>query len=258
MSVVGQTTSSNTGLTEISDAAQRLPQGGKETAARCNPATFISLGKGRCPGEQDTKTYLPVLPMALTAATAAVAHGTSGPALPRKHRGSGQGAGREPRRGSSTGWPGAPGGDQRTLPNGQACAKFPRSSSPRSAHAGMKEHESKGQQAPVRSRNRRWEQLAKPPRSTSRPQEGLRGPAAQGWEQRCLNPQHLHQRLPISGCPAETPFCSQALTLAPAQSRATGLTKRVVCPLPTGGRREAFLPAIRARWFGEGLPSLSS
>lgn len=84
-------TSSNTDLTEISDAAQRLPQGGKETAGRYNPATFISLGKGRCPAKQDNKTYLPALPMALTMAAAAVARGTSGPALPRRRRGSRQG-----------------------------------------------------------------------------------------------------------------------------------------------------------------------
>ena len=186
------------------------------------------------------QNLLAVLPMALTAATAAVARGTSGPALPRRHRGSGQGAGREPRRGSSTGWPWAPGGGQRTLPNGQACAKFPRSSSPRSAHAGMKEHESKGQQAPVRSRNRRWEQLAKPPRSTSRPQEGLRGPAAQGWEQRCLNPQHLHQRLPISGCPAETPFCSQALTLRASPVKSHRINEESGVPPPHGGTQRGI------------------
>lgn len=66
--VLGQMTSSNTGLIEISGGAQMLPQRQKETAGRCNPATFSSLGKGRCPAKQVNKTHSRVLPMALSAA----------------------------------------------------------------------------------------------------------------------------------------------------------------------------------------------
>lgn len=79
--VLGQMTSSNTGLIEISDGAQRLPQRGKETAGRYNPATFSSLGKGRCPVKQVNKIHLRVLPKALSAAAIPGAHGISHPAL---------------------------------------------------------------------------------------------------------------------------------------------------------------------------------
>lgn len=110
-----------------------------------------------------------------------------------------------------------------------ACTEFPCPS----VRTGTKERDSRGRQAPGCPGNPRWEQLAKLPRRHGRPWEGLRGPAAPGWEQRCPNSQHLRQCLPISGCPAETPFCSQALTLRSAQSRAVGLTKSMECPLPT-------------------------
>lgn len=74
-------TSSNTGLIEISDGAQSLPQRQKETVGFFNPATFNSLGKGRCPAKQVNKTHLPVLPMALGAAAIPGAHGQ--PSSPR-------------------------------------------------------------------------------------------------------------------------------------------------------------------------------
>lgn len=138
------------------------------------------------------------------------------------------------------GWPVAQGGSQQTLPNDGARAEFPRSSSPHSACAGMKECESKGQQAPVRPRNRRWEQLAKPPRGTGHPREGLRGPAARGWEWRCPNPQHHRQWLPISGCPAETPFCSQALALRASPAESRGINEESGVPPPHGGTQRGI------------------
>lgn len=79
--VLEQMTSSNTGLIEISDGAQSLPQRQKETVGIFNPATFNSLGKGRCPAKQVNKTHLRVLPMALSAAATPGAHGQ--PSSPR-------------------------------------------------------------------------------------------------------------------------------------------------------------------------------
>lgn len=262
-------TSSKTGLTEISDAAQRLPQGWKETPGRYNLAIFIiSSGKKRYPAEQDNQTYLPVLPMALTAAAAVVARGAPWPALPRRCRGSGQGAGRDPGWGGNAGRPGAWGRSQRTLQNGRAHAEFPRSSSPRPARASIKERESKGQQAPVHPRNRRWEQLAKPPHTPEA--QAVPGKVCGALQLQAGSGGARTPSISASSClflaaQLKPPFVPKLSPFAPAQPRAAGLTKRAACPLPmvggTGrgdGRREAFLPAIRARWFGEGLPSLSS
>lgn len=120
----------------------------------------------------------------------------------------------------------------------------------------MKEHESKGQQAPVHPRNRRQEQLAKPPTSRGMgcPWEGLQAPTALGWEWKCPNLQHLCQRLPISGCPAEAPFCSQALALPLTQLRAPGLMKRAACPLPTGDPERHFYLQLEPDGLGKDSP----
>lgn len=47
------------------------------------------------------------------------------------------------------------------------------------------------------------------------PWEFPQGPAAPYWAQRCPKPQKLYQAS-ISGCLAETPFCSQTLALRPS------------------------------------------
>lgn len=134
--------------------------------------------------------------------------------------------------------PADPGGaglaDRELCPRGSTSQglRLPQSRAPRAALAPQSSGTPGASRLQCAHETRDGNNWQSPPARHGRPWEGLQGPAAQGWEQRCPNSQHLRQCLPFSGCPAETRLCSQALTLRTSPAESRGINEEHGVPPP--------------------------